>query len=167
MSRFFKIIETVLFGGRWLLLPVYIAMILLLGMLVVYFLAELAHAVPGLLAMSENELIILTLSLIDLSLTANLVVLVILSGYENFVLRIAIPEHDRRPEWLTRIDFTGLKLKLLGSMTVIAAVHLLGSFLTVDQQSERNLLWQVVIVLVLALLGLLLAYTDKLDGGEH
>jgi uncharacterized protein (TIGR00645 family) len=167
MNRLSKVIEAVLFGGRWLLLPVYIAMTVLLGMLVAYFLVELAHAVPGLLAMSENDLMILTLSLIDLSLTANLVVLVILSGYENFVLRIITPANDRRPEWLTRIDFTGLKLKLLGSITVIAAVHLLGSFLTVDQQSERNLLWQVVIVLVFALLGLLLAYTDRLDGGEH
>jgi uncharacterized protein (TIGR00645 family) len=168
MNRLIRGIEAVLFGGRWLLVPVYLAMILLLAMLVVYFFMEMAHALPHFLDMSENDLIILTLSLIDLSLSANLVLLVILSGYENFVLSIGpSAADDRRPAWLTKIDFTGLKLKLLGSITVIAAVHLLGSFLVIDQQSERNLLWQVIIVIVFALLSLILAFTDKLDGDSH
>jgi uncharacterized protein (TIGR00645 family) len=165
MNRIIHLIESVLFAARWLLVPVYLAMILLLGMLVVFFLEEILHAMPTLLQMTENSLIILTLSLIDLSLAANLVVLVILSGYENFISRLAIAENDNRPEWLTQIDFSGLKLKLLGSITVIAAVHLLGSFLEIGQQADRDLLWQVVIVFIFALLGLILAITDKY--GSH
>ena len=94
-----RIIETVLFAGRWLLAPVYLAMLGLLVLLAAYFVGELVHAVPMLLVMSENDLIILTLSLIDLSLTANLVVLVILSGYENFIRRVEFAEGDARPEW--------------------------------------------------------------------
>ena len=160
-------IEALLFGGRLLLVPVYLAMLVLLAMLVVYFIGDVVHAVPLLTTMSENALIILTLSLIDLSLSANLVVLVILSGYENFVRRVVFTDKDTRPEWLVRINFTGLKLKLLGSITVIAAVHLLGSFLEIDTQSDRALLWQVVVVLVFAVIALLLAVTDKLTGDNH
>jgi uncharacterized protein (TIGR00645 family) len=162
-----RLIESLLFGGRLLLIPLYLAMLALLAMLVLYFLGELIHAVPMLPGMSENDLIVLTLSLVDLSLSANLVVLVIISGYENFVRRVAFSEGDSRPEWMSHIDFTGLKLKLLGSVTVIAAVHLLRSFLEVDQQQDRSLLWQVVIVLVFALAGLILAATDRMEAGPH
>jgi len=161
-----RFIESLLFAGRWLMVPIYIAMLGLLAMLVVYFLGELAHAIPSLLTISENDLIGLTLSLIDLSLAANLVVLVILSGYENFVRRVAFVEHDTRPKGLVAIDFSGLKLKLLASATVIAAVHLLRSFLEIGTETDRDLLWQVVIVVVFGLLSLLLAVTDRVSD-EH
>lgn len=157
-----RIIEAILFGGRWLIVPVYLAMLGLLAILVVYFVGELAHAVPTVASISENQLIILTLSLIDLSLSANLVVLVILSGYENFVRRMGFEEGGARPEWMARIDFSELKLKLLAAMTVIAAVHLLRSFLEVADENDRELLWQVVIVLTLGVLSLMLAVTDRL-----
>jgi uncharacterized protein (TIGR00645 family) len=160
-------IEALLFGGRLLLVPIYLAMLVLLATLIVYFLSELAHALPALPGMSEKDLILLTVSLIDLSLTANLVVLVTLSGYENFVRRVTFIESDMRPEWLVRINFSGLKLRLIATITVIAAVHLLGSFLEVSSQNDRDLLWQVVVVLVFALLGLLLALTDRLSGQEN
>ncbi len=159
-------IEALLFGGRMLLVPIYLAMLALLAMLVVYFIGELLHAVPSWPGMTEKQLILLTISLIDLSLTANLVVLVILSGYENFVRRVAFVENDVRPTWLAQINFSGLKLRLLGTITVIAAVHLLGSFLEISSQNDRDLLWQVVIVLVFAVLGLLLAATDRLSDQE-
>ena len=167
MNRFIALIEIILFSARWLLVPVYLAMVLLLGMLVVYFLVELAHAVPGLLQMSEKDLIVLTLSLIDLSLSANLVVLVILSGYENFVSRVHLPENDNRPEWLSKIDFSGLKLKILGSITVIAAVHLLGDFLDAGTHDDGAFGWQIAIVLIFALLGLIFAITDRLGNDNH
>ena len=162
-----RIIETVLFAGRWLLAPVYLAMLGLLVLLAAYFVGELVHAVPMLLVMSENDLIILTLSLIDLSLTANLVVLVILSGYENFIRRVEFAEGDARPEWMGKIDFSGLKLKLLASITVIGAVHLLRSFLEIGTETDRDLLWQVVIVVTFGALSLLLAVTDKVSEPGH
>jgi uncharacterized protein (TIGR00645 family) len=164
MKRVVAAIEAVLFASRWLLVPIYLGMVLLLAMLVVFFLLDLVHAIPGLLQMTENNLVILTLTLIDLSLAANLVVLVMLSGYENFVSGVGVAE-DSRPDWLTKIDFSGLKLKLLGSITVIAAVHLLGSFLEAGQ--DEHLGWQVLIVLVFALLGLIFAVTDRIGGNNH
>lgn len=166
MRFLYRWIEMLLFGGRLLLVPIYLAMLVLLATLIVYFIGELAHALPGLPGMSEKDLILLTVSLIDLSLTANLVVLVTLSGYENFVRRVSFREKDARPEWLVRIDFSGLKLRLIATITVIAAVHLLGSFLEVSSQDDRDLFWQVVMVLVFAVLGLLLALTDRLSNRE-
>jgi uncharacterized protein (TIGR00645 family) len=162
-----RIIEAVLFGGRYLLVPIYLAMIALLGMLSVYFIGELVHAVPSLLEMTENNLVVLTLSLVDLSLSANLVVLVILSGYENFVRQVVFSERDPRPEWMGKIDFAGLKLKLLGSMTVIGAVHLLRSFLEIGQEADRDLFWQIAVVLVFAVLSVLLAVSDRLSPGHE
>ncbi|WP_297487934.1 TIGR00645 family protein [Acidocella sp.] len=161
-----RIIESILFGGRWLLVPVYLGLVALLGILAAYFLGELWHALPGLPSMSENDVIILTLSLVDLSLTAHLVVLIILSGYENFVRRVHFTEGDTRPEWMGNIDFAGLKLKLLASITVIGAVHLLRSFLEVGAQTDRDLLWQVIIVITFGLLSLLLAVTDRVSPGH-
>jgi uncharacterized protein (TIGR00645 family) len=168
MNRTIKFIEALLFGGRLLLIPIYVAMLALLVMLVIYFIGKLVYFIPSVPAMRENDIVVLTLSLIDLSLTANLVVLVIASGYENFVKRVEFQENDTRPKWLVQIDFTGLKLKLLGAITVIAAVHLLASFLVVDKQSDRALFWQVIIIITFALAGLILAYTDKVDNSsEH
>jgi uncharacterized protein (TIGR00645 family) len=167
MNRVTAAIETLLFAARWLLVPIYIAMILLLGMLVLFFLLDIAHALPGLFGMTENNLVILTISLIDLSLAANLVVLVVLSGYENFVSSIQTTGDGTRPEWLTKIDFSGLKIRLLGTVTVIAAVHLLASFLELDQHDEHNLGWQVLMVVVFAALGLIFAVTDWINNKSH
>jgi uncharacterized protein (TIGR00645 family) len=162
-----RILEAILFGGRWLTIPIYLAMLALLGAVVVYFLKEFAHTLPGLMAMSESAVLIFTLTLIDLSLTANLIVLVIFSGYENFIRRVALTAEDTRPEWMGRIDFAELKLKLLGSITVIAAVDLLRGYLEIDGETDRNLLWKVIIVALFGGLSLLFALTDWITDHAH
>lgn len=164
MGLVIRILEAIIFGGRWLIVPIYLSMLFLLAVLVCYFISEIIHAIPTIGQITDNQLLLFTLSLIDLSLTANLVVLVILSGYENFVRRVEFNESDPRPEWMSKIDFAGLKLKLLASMTVIAAVHLLRSFLNIANETDRNLLWQLVIVLSFGVLSLLLALTDRVEG---
>ncbi|HQT86186.1 MAG: hypothetical protein B7Z58_14735 [Acidiphilium sp. 37-64-53] len=163
-SRIVSIIEALLFGGRWLLAPLYLAMVVLLALLVVRFIIEMVHAVPQLPTMDETHVIMTTLSLIDLSLTANLVVLVILTGYENFVARITLAEGDRRPEWMGNIDFSGLKLKLMGSITAIAAVHVLRVFLEVRTEPDRVVMYQGGLMLAFVITGLLLALTDRVAG---
>ena len=159
-----RIIEAIIFGGRWLLVPMYVAMLGILVLLAAYFIGELAHALPKLMVLSENDLLVLSLSLIDLVLTANLVVVVTISGYESFVRRVELGPGDSRPEWMGRIEFSSLKLRLLTAVSVIAAVHLLRSFLEVDQETEHDLLWQVVIVLTFGGLSAMLALTDRLAG---
>lgn len=157
-----RVIEALLFGGRWLLAPLYLAMLVLLALLVVRFILELISAIPKLPGMSETEVIMVTLSLIDLSLAANLVVLVIVSGYENFVARITVAKGDRRPEWMGNIGFSGLKLKLIGSITAIAAVHVLRVFLDVRDEPDRVVLYQGGLMLAFVITGLILAITDRL-----
>jgi uncharacterized protein (TIGR00645 family) len=161
-----RAIETILFGARWLLAPLYLAMVVLLASLVARFGLDLIHVAPTILTMDDNQVIMAVLSLIDLSLSANLVVIVILSGYENFVARIALAEGDLRPAWMGNIDFTGLKLKLLGSITAIAAIHLLRVFLEVRTEPDRVVMWQMAMLFAFVLTGLLLALTDKISG-EH
>jgi len=161
-----RIIEAFLFGGRWLIVPIYLAMLVLLAILVTYFIGELVHAIPDLPKFSEKDLIILTLSLIDLSLAANLVVLVTLSGYENFVRPINLVGHESWPKGLVAVDFSALKLKTLASVTVIATVHLLRSFLEISTETDRDLFWQVVIVVTFGLLSLVIAVTDRLSPDE-
>lgn len=160
-----RLIETILFGGRWLLVPMYLALLGLLLLLAAYFIGELVHALPQISQLTENDLLVLSLSLIDLLLTANLVVVVMISGYEGFVRRVEFAENDSRPEWMGKIDFSNLKLRLLAAITVIGAVHLLRSFLEVDSETDHDLLWQVIIVLTFGGLSLMLAVTDKLT--EH
>ena len=162
-----RIVEAFLFGGRWLIVPVYVSMLVLLAILVTYFIGELVHAIPDLPGYSENDLIILTLSLIDLSLSANLVLLATLSGYENFVRTIKLVGHETWPKGLVAVDFSELKQKTLASVTVIAAVHLLRSFLEINKESDRHLLWQVVIVVTFGGLSLLFAATDKLSAAGN
>lgn len=162
-----RIIESILFAGRWLLVPMYLALLGLLLLLASYFIGELLHALPLMLEITENQLLVLALSLIDLLLTANLVVVVIVSGYESFVRRVEFTPQDARPEWMGKVNFSNLKLRLLSAITVIGAVHLLRSFLEVQSETDHELLWQVVIVFVFGLLSLLLAVTDKLTEPSH
>lgn len=162
-----RFIETILFAGRWILVPMYLALLGLLVLLASYFIGELVHALPLMMEITENQLLVLALSLVDLLLTANLVVVVIVSGYESFVRRVEFSPQDTRPEWMGKVNFSNLKLRLLSAITVIGAVHLLRSFLEVQDESNHELLWQVVIVFVFGLLSLMLAVTDKLTEPSH
>ncbi len=107
------------------------------------------------------------LSFIDLTLTASLVVIVIFSGYENFVSRIDEAEHRDWPESMGKIDFTGLKLKLLSSIVAISAIQLLKAFMNLKNSSDRDLMWLVIIHVVFVLSGLMLAWTDRVSGESH
>ena len=160
-----RAIEKFLFASRWLLAPFFVALVLGLVVLLVKmaqaFYEFALHAWAG----SESDAILGILGLIDLTLTGSLIVIVIFSGYENFVSRIDAAEHSDWPEWMAKIDFTGLKLKLLSSIVAISAIQLLRAFMDVKNTSDRELWWYVVIHLVFVASGLLLALTDRLS--EH
>ena len=116
---------------------------------------------------SESDVILGVLSLIDLTLTGSLIIIVIFSGYENFVSKIDESAHRDWPEWMGKIDFTGLKLKLLSSIVAISAIQLLKSFMNVRNMSDRDLMWLVIIHVVFVGSGILLALTDKISGESH
>ncbi len=105
-SRIERAFESALFASRWLMVPFYIGLVLALIGLMATFLEEIFHALPGLLSMSETTMIVWILTLIDLSLAANLLLMVIFSGYENFVSKIDVDGHPDRPAWMGKVDFS-------------------------------------------------------------
>jgi uncharacterized protein (TIGR00645 family) len=163
-----RALETFIFASRWLMAPFYVALVAALAALLVKAAQHTWHFVGHIVSSTESELILGLLSLVDLSLTGSLVLIVIFSGYENFVSRIDAAEHTDWPEWMGKIDFTGLKLKLLSSIVAISAVQLLRAFLDIRNTTDRDLGWQVGIHLLFVVSGLVLALTDKIshDGGH-
>ena len=159
-----RAIEKFLFASRWLLAPLYMGLVFGLVVLVVKSGQELVHIGKTITTSSESDTILALLGLIDLTLTGSLVIIVIFSGYENFVSRIDARAHPDWPEWMAKIDFTGLKLKLLSSIVAISAVQLLRAFMNVSNMSDRDLAWYVGIHLTFVISGLFLALTDKVSG---
>jgi uncharacterized protein (TIGR00645 family) len=162
-----KMLEEALFKSRWLLAPFYLGMVISLAMLLAAFAAELIHALPDAMRLSEvnpEEMILATLGLIDLSLAGNLVVIVIFSGYENFVSKIHTENTEDRPSWMGTLDFSGLKMKLIGSIVAISAISLLRAFMTLTEQDvpldEPRLRWMVMLHLTFVVSGLLFATMD-------
>ena len=123
-----KFMENLMFASRWLLAPFYFGLIISLFLLLIVFVKEIFHFVSH-FSMNETDLILFILTLIDLSFAGNLLIIVIFSGYENFVSKINIKNHEDKPEWMGTVDFGGLKLKLVSSIVAISGIHLLKIFL--------------------------------------
>ena len=157
-------LEQVLFSSRWILAPLYLGMVVALGVLLFVFARELYLELSRLASMDAEQAILLALSLIDLSLTANLLLIVIFSGYENFVSKIHVGEHEDRPSWMGTVDFSGLKIKLIASIVAISAIALLRAFLPLGDAAAvvdvPRLRWMVVIHLTFVVSGVLMAAMD-------
>lgn len=166
-SPFEKAIEFVLFNSRWLLAPFYIALVVALGLLMFKMLRETAEYVLHAWTATESDVILGVLSLVDLTLTGSLVIIVIFSGYENFVSKIDAADHRDWPDWMAKIDFTGLKLKLLSSIVAISAIKLLTAFMNVGKYSDRELIWLTIVHVVFVTSGVLMAWTDRISGDRH
>ena len=165
-TRIERLLETALFASRWLLAPFYAGLTLALFALLAVFGRTLISEVGLLVQTAPEKLseagILMALSLIDLSLAANLLIIVILSGYENFVSRIDTVSPEHRPAWLGTVDFSGLKMKLIASIVAISAIALLRTYLEIGDHvpNPATLLWQVVIQLTFVISGVLLALMD-------
>jgi len=153
-------LERLIFASRWLMAPFYVGLVLALAMLLVKFVQELLHYVPGVLSMKESDLVLAVLALVDLTLAGSLVLMVIFSGYENFVSKIETDDHADRPEWMGTLDFSALKLKLVASIVAISAIHLLKAFMNVSAVSKDDIFWLVVVHMAFVVSGVLLALMD-------
>lgn len=164
MNRLARAIEMVVLHGRWLVTPFLLGLIIGLGALLYTFVVKLVGFLTQVQGISEDEVIVGILKLVDLSLTANLLLIVICSSYQNFVARIEPASQIRWPEGLIGIGFSGMKQKLLGSIVAIAAVNVLEWFIDIDRSVDNMKLgWVVGILLALATVMLLLAFADRLD----
>ena len=159
-----NMLERLLTASRWLLAPFFVGLALGIVILLIKFVQEFYHLASRAMAMSEAEAILGMLSLVDLALMGALVLIVIFSGYENFVSRIDYTSERSWPEWMGSIDFTALKIKLLGSIVAISAIQLLKQFMAVKTTSDRELMWYVIIHLVFVGSSVLLALSDRIAG---
>ncbi len=163
-------VEQFLFASRWLMAPFYILMVGALGMLLVKFTQESWHIVTHTLIMTEAQAVLAVLSLIDITLTGNLLLMVLFAGYENFVSKMDVHDHEDRPDWMGKVDFAGLKLKLIASIVAISGINLLKNFMALEPGvmapgKEQQLFWLVVIHLVFIASGVMLAVMDKIVAG--
>ena len=155
-------LESGLFASRWLMAPFYVGLIAALVALLWVFVHELWTELSHLLTMKPDDAILMALSLIDLSLAGNLVLIVIYSGYENFVSHIDTAGHEDRPDWMGTVDFSGLKMKLIASIVAISAIALLRAFMQLDDAGfdSTKLQWMVIVHLTFVVSGVLLAAMD-------
>ena len=165
-------LEYFIFQSRWLMAPFYIALVFALLLLLYHFLVEFWHFASHVTGMAGPEVILAILGLIDLSFTGNLILIVIFSGYENFVSRIDIHDHEDRPAWMGTIDFSGLKLKLFASIVAITGIELLKAFLAIERPhppSAQSLGWLIGIHLTFLVTTIGSAFTDWLTArsGPH
>ena len=160
---FEKILEKFLFSSRWLLAPFYVMLVVALGVLLIKGFQETFHFVMHAWGSTEAEVILGVLALVDLTFTGSLIVIVIFSGYENFVSKIDSDAHQDWPEWMSKIDFSGLKLKLISSIVAISAIQVLKAFMNLKSISDRDLIWYVAIHMVFVLSGLIMAFSDRLS----
>jgi uncharacterized protein (TIGR00645 family) len=154
-------IESMLFNGRWLLIPFYVGLLLGLVVLVLKFVQEFWHLLSIAPDSSLKATTISLLELLDIVLLANLILIVIFSGYENFVSKIAIAENaEDRPSWMGKVDFSGLKIKLIGSLVAISVIQLLAVFLEPGEMDTDQIFWMIMIHLTFVVSGVLFAVMD-------
>jgi len=160
VERFF---ERMLYASRWVLAPVYIGLSAALFLLGIKFFQEVSHALPVVLSMSESDLVLLILSLVDMALVGGLLVMVMFSGYENFISRIDVDENTEKLAWLGKLDAGSLKQKVAASIVAISSIHLLKAFMNASEISNDKLMWFVIIHLTFVLSALGMAYVDRMN----
>jgi uncharacterized protein (TIGR00645 family) len=155
--------ERLLFASRWLLAPLYLGLVGALIVLLGYFGIEFLHLV-SMLIHGGGSVLVGVLSLVDLVLVANLLLIIIFAGYENFVSKIDTGDHEDRPDWMGHVDFADLKMKLIGSIIAISGIDLLRAFVAVGDLSNEQLAWKVGIHVTFVFSGLMFAIMDWLGG---
>ena len=159
--------ERLLYASRWLLAPIYLGLSFGLILLGVKFFQEIIHTIPIILSLNESSLVLVILSLIDMSLVGGLLVMIMLSGYENFVSSIDIEEGQEKLSWLGKMDAGSLKQKVAASIVAISSIHLLKAFMNAEHIDNEKLQWYVIIHLTFVLSALGMAYVDKMNQKSH
>jgi uncharacterized protein (TIGR00645 family) len=155
-------LERLMYASRLLLAPVYMGLSLALLALFIKFFQELYHFIPFILELDESQLVLKLLSLVDLTLVGSLIVIVMFSGYENFVSRLDIGEATEKLEWLGTHDYGSLKMKVASSIVAISSIHLLKIFMNIDTTDNDKVMWYALVHLTFVISALLMAYFDKL-----
>jgi uncharacterized protein (TIGR00645 family) len=173
-ARRLRPLPQLIFGSRWLQLPLYLGLIVAQGVYVILFLKELWHLVQGATKFSEQEIMLVVLGLIDVVMISNLLIMVIVGGYETFVSRLELQKHPDQPEWLSHVNASVLKIKLAMAIIGISSIHLLRTFIEAGglgtdktTYTEAGIMWQAIIHGLFILSALGIAFVDKLSQPTH
>ncbi len=158
-----SIAERTLYASRWLLAPIYLGLSLGLLILGIKFFQEIIHVMPLVFSTKEADIVLIILSLIDISLVGGLIVMVMLSGYENFVSTIDLDEGSEKLSWLGKMDAGSLKQKVAASIVAISSIHLLKAFMNAESITNDKLMWYVIIHLTFVVSAIGMAYVDRLN----
>lgn len=158
-----RAVEQALYASRWLLAPLYLGLSLGLILLGVKFFQEIFHTLPTILQATETDLVLLILSLVDMSLVGGLLVMVMLSGYENFVSAIDIDDGKEKLSWLGKLDSGSLKQKVAASIVAISSIHLLKIFMAAETIGNDKLKWYVIIHMTFVVSALGMTFADKMN----
>ncbi|PHS14058.1 MAG: hypothetical protein COA86_16320 [Kangiella sp.] len=166
-----KTFERIMYASRWLLAPIYIGLSIGLLLLAIKFFQEVFHIFPHVLDTKETDLVLFILSMVDIALVGGLIVMVMFSGYENFVSQLNIDENAEKLSWLGKLDSGSLKQKVAASIVAISSIHLLQKFMNISSEQllekndfqETQLMWYVIIHLTFVLSALGMAWVDKIN----
>ena len=164
-----NLLQTLIFSSRWMQVPLYLGLIVAQGVYAILFVKELWHLVHGATSLSEQDIMLLVLGLIDVVMISNLLIMVIVGGYETFVSRLNLKGHPDQPEWLSHVNASVLKVKLAMAIIGISSIHLLKTFIAIGSlgaaasgYTEAGVMWQTIIHCVFILSAIGIAYTDRL-----
>ncbi len=160
-------IEKSLFASRWILAPIYLGLTIAMLAVGVKFFQEAFHVLFHVWTMAESDMVLAVLAMIDMVLVASLVVMVMLSGYENFVSQIELADEGKKLDWLGKLDATALKLKVAASIVAISSIHLLQIFMNAQQIPNDKILWYVVLHLTFVVSSVLMAVMDRIGHRNH
>lgn len=167
MKKLENIIESFLFGSRWLLAPFYVGLVMAMGLLLIKFGKQFVEFAQLIFSGSGTDVILAVLTLIDVVLLANLLLIIVFAGYENFVSKIDTADHEDRPSWMGKVGFSDLKMKLLGSIVAISGIELLKTFVdasgSMTPDEVNAIKWKVLIHLTFVISGVMFALTDWLS----
>ncbi len=168
LKKIERYLEKTIFNSRWILAPFYLGLVLGIILLFIKFIQKTVMMFNTVFSASVSDVIVNILVLVDLSLVASLLLIIIFSGYEIFVSKIDTGDHVDRPSWMGKVDFSGLKLKVIGAIVAISAIDLLKSFMDIPNELSEGeadkLMWKVIIHMTFVLSGLLFAIMDKVVG---
>jgi len=151
-----------IFASRWLQAPLYVGLIIAQGVYVYHFMIELVHLVGRTTSVTETEIMLVVLGLIDVVMIANLLIMVIVGGYETFVSRLNLHDHPDHPEWLSHVNAGTMKVKLSMALIGISSIHLLKTFINAPDLDQKTMMWQVIIHLTFVFSAVAMAFTDRL-----
>ena len=158
----FRPMSSILFGSRWLQLPLYLGLIVAQAVYVFHFMVELTHLVEKLPGLGEADIMLIVLGLIDVVMISNLLIMVIVGGYETFVSRLNLKGHPDEPEWLSHVNANLLKVKLATAIIGISSIHLLKTFINAPNLDEKTLMWQTIIHMAFVLSAVSIAFIDRI-----